>query len=569
MLFLGWNAPNHYPPWTTFHLEFFAALGLCFLGLAVFACPARQRADEAPGARLALTPPSRLPTPPAARAWLLVALLPLLQFAAGQLEFRGDAVIGLLYGLGVALALYVGALWAAQQSPEKVLATLWLTLVVSGLVANGLALVQWFRLTTPGWWAMELIDDRPYASLAQPNHFGLLMVVAIVAVTALFEARGIVHRWVYGLAMLYFGLGVLISQSRASALALMIIAGCWLVTRRRVATRLRLADVLLAIVAGLLLILAVEPLQQMLLLKATELRAPAEVGPRQWIWLHFWAAILEHPWLGYGFNQGVSAMAEVAAQVNPSRNVIFAHNLLLDLMTWVGIPLALLLASALAAWLLGMLRRTADPSLMAQRHAVFAIWLALLVQSMLEFPFAHAYFLLPAALLAGAVMTPVATAAHTAAPGRHRPSRFMAVVAVATASLFALTSWEYFQIEDDFRFNRFERANFSVRPDHTHFEKPWVLDQLAALNASARIKIAPGLSPEEMQGLKALARRFHMISTRLDYAKALALNGKAEEAEAELRIIRSVCHDKQFLKIEREWRAWLQAHKLAQAAGVT
>ena len=34
-LFLGWNMPNHYPPWPTFHGELAAALGMCllFLGL--------------------------------------------------------------------------------------------------------------------------------------------------------------------------------------------------------------------------------------------------------------------------------------------------------------------------------------------------------------------------------------------------------------------------------------------------------------------------------------------------------------------------------------------------------
>jgi hypothetical protein len=243
--------------------------------------------------------------------------------------------------------------------------------------------------------------------------------------------------------------------------------------------------------------------------------------------------------------------------------------LLLDLMTWFGVPLAVLMALALAAWLLGMLRKIADPVLMAQRHAVFAIWLALLVQSMLEFPFAHAYFLLPAALLGGAVMNPATVGRHAAVAGPVRPSRPMAVLAVATAVLFAVTSWEYFQIEGDFRSSRFERANFSVRPDHTHLEKPWVLDQLVALNASARIQIAPGMSQEELQALKALARRFHMLSLRLDYAKALALNGKVDQAETELQVIRSVCHATQFVQIEREWRAWLRTNQLEVSTGTT
>ena len=570
LLFLGWNAPNHYPPWTAFHLELFCALGVGLLSAASFAGPLLAKLAGQP-------PPSagqpgqivRLPLPLPARMWLLAALWPLLQWLAGGLAFRGDALIGLLYGLGVVMSLYVGQLWAAQQGASRVLRSLWLTVVVSALAANGLAIVQWLRLGAPGWWAMELIDHRPYANLAQPNHFGLLMVMAIVAVTALFEMRAVQRRWVHGMAVAFFGWGVLISQSRASVLALGALAVLWLLTRHRVPTRLRLVDLATGATLWLVLNLSVQPLQALLLLSPAApllsgANLPGEAEPRQWIWLHFWAAIEQRPWAGYGFNQGVMALAEVSGQVHPSRNTVFAHNLVLDLMIWFGIPLALAAFGALCAWMAGWLRKTDEPALSAQRHWVFAIWLALLLQSMLEFPFAHAYFLLPAALLAGAIspLPPAAALLHDGAVVR--ANRWMQALFAATALLFGTLVWEYFQLESDFRFNRFERANFSQRVSHQSLEAPWVLDQLAALNSGARIQIAPGMPAAQLDELRRLARRFHILSTRLEYAKALALNGRSTDAAKEMQIIQSIYPPRRFDQIDRDWRAWLKSNGLEE-----
>ncbi len=557
-LFLGWNAPNHYPPWTTFHLELFSALGLCLLCVAVSFGVQRHRQPHGHAAGGVLpTERFRVPLPLSARVWLLLALLPMLQLLAGGLVFRGDAWIGLLYGLGMVLGLYVGMLWAAQQGRAQVLRVLWITFVLGGLAACGLALVQWLRLSTPGWWAMELIDDRPYASFAQPNHLGLLMVMAIVAVTALFESRALVHRWVWAVTVGFFGWGLLMSQSRSAALALAGVALLWALTRKRVPTRLRWSDLLFGVLVGLLLSALVDPLQRVLLLKSTEFRASADAGPRQWIWLHFWAAIRERPWAGYGFNQGVAALAEVAGQVHPSRNVVFAHNVVLDLMTWVGIPLAVVVSGGLAFWMFGWLRRDPDSTLMAQRHWVFAVWLALALQSMLEFPYTHSYFLLPAALLAGAV-TPMPQQRSPPPGAAFAASRWVMMLAAAAALLLGLLSWEYLWLEEDFRFNRFAHANFGNLPTHEALTKPLLLDQLAALNASANIKIAPGMSADELQQLHVLARRFHILSTRLDYAKALALNGRMADAQHELQVIRSVFHPTQYEGIEQNWLVWLK-----------
>lgn len=545
-LFLGWNMPNHYPLWTSLHGEMATAFGLCM----IFGGLSWTRAG-----RVAL----RLPMPRAGWGWLGVALLPLAQFATGGLAFRGDAAVGFLYATGAMLAVYGGCLWAAQAGRAGALTWLWSTVLLAAIAAFAVALSQWLHVAPGGWWATELIGSRPFGNFGQPNQFGLFMVWGIVAAAALFEMRRIENRAVLALVVLAFGLGVAISQSRSALVAIALVAALWFVSRCRVASRLRLVDVAVAIAVGLLLHFGLPRIEDWLYLSAAEVRPTFEVGPREAIWRHFIAAIDEHPWFGYGFGQGVMALAEVATKVAPSRNTIYAHNVVLDLAAWYGVPVALALCAAFAVWVHGWLRRSGSAALDAQRHLVFAAWLALVVQSLLEYPFAYAYFLLPAALLAG-VISSLPDGVDERGSSGIRAARWVITLAAGSFALLATLAWEYLQLEDDFRAARFERYGFESRPAQRVLENPLVLDQLAALNASAHVELRAGMPSEQIERLHVLARRFHLLPTRMDYAKALALNGRAAEAEQEIQIIRSAYHPAYFVRIEEEWQRWKDEH---------
>jgi O-Antigen ligase/Virulence factor membrane-bound polymerase, C-terminal len=561
-LFLGWNMPNHYPLWTAFHGEFVAATGVCILFIGVMWFKATSTSKEAGTFVDVKRSPLALPLP--VLVWVLLALLAPMQYLIGRLDFYGDALLGFLYALGVAMSLYTGCMWAARAGRAAVLRALFLTLLCSALAAAGIAFWQWVRLPTPGWWVMDLIETRPYGNFAQPNLFGLSMVMGIVAATALFEMGELLHRVSYAFVLMYLGCGLIISESRAALLAATVVALFWFTTHKRVATRLRWYEVGGALAAGWVLTRLLPNIEDALYLKTTIVRNVLDVGPREAIWLHFWGAIREHPWLGYGFNQGVLALRDVAAYVQPSRNTIYAHNVVLDLMTWFGIPVALLLSAALAGWMLSWLRRrdgdNSDVGFAAQRHHVFAIWLALALQSLLEFPFAHAFFLLPAALLAGAIMT--VRIAPALGPAKSvRPSYPAVALAALAATLLALTGWDYLQFETEFRANRFDKGKIGVPAQHEPHSGPVMLDQLALLNACARIEARRGMPTNDIDQLGRLAKRFHLLPSRIEYAKALALNGRAAEAQAELQMVRGVYHPDLWAQIERDWFRWQTEHR--------
>jgi O-antigen ligase len=534
-LFLGWNLPNHYPPWVTFHGELAAALGMClvFIGLLW-----PQPSVSPPTGR---TP---LPMPLAARGWTLAGLVPVLQYMAGGLTYRGDALIGLMYAFGAALCLYTGSLWAAQEGAARVLKLVFGCIALSGVAAAGIALSQWLGLGTLSWWAMELIESRPYGNLAQTNHFGLLMVFSLIAATALFEAREMSHRASYYLSVALFGAMLLICQSRAALVAMVAVVLLWGITYRRVPTRLRVSEVLALSGLGLLLYyFGLGAIEHALYLAAPGPRQLLAVGPRAPIWHLFWAAAEQQPWLGYGFGQGVLALTEVAAQGQPAFNSIYAHNFVLDLMVWFGIPLAIVMTAALGWWLLGWFRQAGEPAQMV-------------IQSLLEYPFAHTYFLLPAALLAGAIGgVPVGPA--SANPPRFGASRWAVMLAVVTIGLVLALARDYIWLEEDFRTNRFERANFGSLPSHESLSQPLVLDQLAAMTA---------MPAEQIENLRTVTRRFHFLPLRLDYARALALNGRLPEAEHEIQILHGLYQPYRFKLIEQQWRNWLREHQLSDRA---
>lgn len=544
-LFLGWNAPNHYPPWAAFQLELFAAVGVVLAAAALLASPRRNAVASAV-----------LPLPPLAYAWIAVAVLPLLQWASGRLLFRADAALGMLYVSGVAAAIYVGQLWSARAGRYVALRALWCTVLGAGLAACGLALVQWLRLDPPGWWAMELIDHRPFANLAQPNHLGLLMVWALIASVALFEQGLVVHRGVLALVAAMCLLGVLISESRAAILALGVVAALCLLRLPAAWGRLRRRDVAVAV---LLFTAAywVHARWQASVGSVDSAHGLTDIGAREAIWRHFIVAIVDRPWLGWGFNQGVLALSSVADQVQPSRNTVYAHNVVLDLMVWFGIPAALVLCTGFAWMLRLLLKPPTDAALAPPRALVAAAWLALLSQSLFEFPYAYAYFLLPLALLTGAVLDLPASG-----PVHWRIARPGAVLFAGTLAGVVLISAEYLRIEEDFRHARFVRAGFIGQPPRDYLERPLLLDHLALLNASAHFSIAAGMPPAQLQQLRLLARRFNIPSARLDYARALALNGRLDDAEAELRVMRALNPASRFHEIDAQWRAWLREHGL-------
>jgi multisubunit Na+/H+ antiporter MnhB subunit len=205
----AWLLPGHFPPWPAFQQQWAAALGVALLGL---------------GSAWKPNKPWQWPLP--ALGLLCLALVPLMQRAAGQILFDSDAVLPTLFVVAFALSVAIAAN-LARSYPEQWADWLMTALLVAASVSAGLAVVQWLRLGLP-YLPLDPLPPgaRLNANLAQPNHLATLLALGVAATLHLFE-RQRVGVATAALLCTWLGLGLVMTQSRTGWLFVGSVALWW------------------------------------------------------------------------------------------------------------------------------------------------------------------------------------------------------------------------------------------------------------------------------------------------------------------------------------------------------
>ncbi len=304
----------------------------------------------------------------------LVALLPVAQLPRRQaLVFRGDAVLGLLYGLGAMLASTPVACGPRKPGATPALRWLGRPRCSGAIAAFAVAFSQWLHVASGGWCVDGADPERGRSrNLAQPNHLALLHGLGHRRGDGAVRVAPHRARASLALVVLVFALGIADRQSR-SALVAIVLVGCAVVRDRgRVGSRLRRLRRRACRVRPRRAVLGRPGSMTCCYhVVAERSRSTFEVGPRDDL-ACFHAAIAEQPWFGYGFGPGRDG-AQLATQVRTlAQHVHRSHNLVLDLVTWFGVPLALALCAAFAGGCSAGCG-AARPGT-AGRHLLLAIW---------------------------------------------------------------------------------------------------------------------------------------------------------------------------------------------------
>jgi len=512
---LGYMLPGHSAPWVCFQQQTAAALGCLFLGLG--ACTLRPRVE--------LRPPALVV------GAALLSLVPLLQYAFGLIMFSSDAVLAFLYVAAFALCVVVGAALSESRG-ARWLVELFAVFVAAGAVSVLLALMQWLELPG-GIWVIDLArGERPYANLAQPNHLATLLALGLLGVLFLFEQRKLGGLAAGALAAL-MGAGLVMTQSRTGWLfcLLLIVWRTWPGRRVALRTRLPVFVVALTIFAGAV-VLWPSLNDALLLSKGTSVAERAASNARLGHWAVLGDAALRAPWLGYGWQQ-VSIAQQTALFDHPSVHEALtnSHNIVLDLVLWMGLPLGLLVTAGVALWLVRQIRICDD----VNRWAVLAAIGAILLHAMLEYPLDYAYFLLPLALLMGSLEPRPATTAKAL----RLPKAVMALSLAGMLGMLGWISFEYLQIEEETTQLRFALARIGrdVEPRLTATNVhllvlPREFDRFWTVQATV------GMSTEQLDWMRDLTRRNPMPAALVKYALAAGLNGRQEESA---RVRETIC----------------------------
>jgi hypothetical protein len=539
LLALSWLATEHFLPWVSWHSE-----ALCFLAVMLMAWLGWGAAHARPHAKAIAVPfPALL--------FIMFGLLALLQWACGLMTFGGDVIVVWLYiGLCVAcltIGFNVGRLRNADQesqrwSPLQILA---LALVVASTVSVFLALAQVFELWEQSPWIVRMMAlRRPGANLAQPNQLATLLVMG-AASAAFLHVTGRLSAWTAGLLLLLVCGGVAATESRSGALGLSGLLIWWQLKRLRVAPHVpRWAGPALALIFLSFFMAWPHLLNEMQSLQERSASNRFAQGDVRWnVWQQLFDAILQRPWSGWGILQVAEAHNGVAAGSTVSNPLSFSHNILIDWAVWMGLPIAAALAAITGVWLWRRVPHVQNST----AWYCLGILVPLAVHSMLEFPYAYAYFLAPALFGVG-----VLDGQRGDRPLIHVGSTTMGLLLLGLSAASLWSAVEYLAIEEDFRVVRFEQLRIGHTPGD--YQRPGIngLTQLEALLTASRIELRSGLGPQEIDQLRKVALRYPWVATQYRYALALALNGERQEAIRQFQVIRRQRDEKLYQRIKTE-----------------
>lgn len=534
LLGLAWLQPDHFPPWLSIHSE---VLSFCF---AIVGLILTLKGSDKSSHYVTFGWPEY--------ALAFVVALVMIQYAVGIISYSGDVVILLQYVGGLIFTICTGR---AIGGREGILEKMAWAILIAGLCSTAIALFQSTRPyddsalinLMPGW-------RRPGANMGQANHFGTLALWSIASVAFLVARKMISWRGgVFLVAVLLMGAAM--SESR-TALVGVVVVSLWVTWLPKGWTRrVRLSVAATLIFGGFSLFMAWPRLLAGIQEGGWDTSGAAvttintQGGARFVVWHQLLQAITLRPLFGWGFGGVSSALNAVADLYTETYPFTYAHSIVLDLLVWFGMPLtsALVVAAGLWAW-----RRFQGVRGAGDWYAV-ALLIPFVLHSLLEFPFAYAYFLFPAGFLIGVLDSQVALAST---PFRvRRGAIWMLLLVWVMAGIEVLR--EYRLAEEDYRVARAEALRIGKTP--VDYSKPILplLTQLDALNEAVRFSPATNMGADDIEALRLAALRFPSISVQKRYAMSLALNGEVNEAQRQLKVIRAMHGDRVHDAIVAQW----------------
>lgn len=510
----GWLAPGHYVPWSSFQQQAVFAAGVLVVGVAAL----RDRSGP-------------VAVPRAAVGFGLLALVPLLQHAAGLVVYRSDAILPAAYLTAVALAAIV-AFRLTTIAPMAFVERLFAMLIAAGVASTAIALWQWLKLPDSVWVVQMPPGGRPFANVAQPNHLATLCAMAVMGTAYLFESRRIGGVTASSL-LLVLGWAQVMTQSRTAWLFLALLLVWYAVKRRRLELRTPLPAVIGALLFFVVGVSCWSPLNDMLLLSSpTSVGERMAAGLRPLHWQTLWDAALRAPWFGYGWNQVVIAQQAAALDHAASGEWLQqSHNHALDLLIYNGLPLGALVIAGIAWWLIRHLRECRT----LEQWTLLGALGAMLIHAAVEFPFDYLYFALSAGLVVGSL------SALTPEPSTRRisvPAWSFALLLMLAGGMLSWVTWEYLRVESGARQLRFVsmRIGLDKVPD-APVPDVWLLDQPREFHRLVLKSARRNMSLEELDEFQRVVKRQPAPPMMLRYAIAAGLNGRPEEAARTLAIL--------------------------------
>jgi O-antigen ligase len=327
-----------------------------------------------------------------------------------------------------ALVAAVGAATMASGGGGAAFTALCVALVVAGVLSVVVGTVQVLapELADGQWIAVTTLEGRASGNMRQPNHLSSLLLWSFIAALWLADSpalasgaaphaarstavslRSVLLRTALQACALAFIFGLVLSASRTGMLGVLALA-VWGALDRSLSRRTRVLLVASPVLYALswLGLSTWAQASGHVFGGAARLRTETDISSSRFgIWSNTLSLIAQHPWAGVGWGEFNRVWSTTPFPGRPVAFFDHTHNLLLQFVVELGLPLATLVLSLLTwalwrAWPVGAAAAGDGRSLPLLRSA----WMMVLLvawHSLLEYPLWYAYFLLPAAFAWG------------------------------------------------------------------------------------------------------------------------------------------------------------------------
>jgi len=468
-------------------------------------------------------------------------------------------LISALAAFGVlALASVVAPLWVAEPTSlawsasgtllvTAVMAVAGAAAVASGRLRLAFGAIAWawliagaislavgaLQVFAPDWadgdWiARTGFVGRAVGNLRQPNHLSSLLLWSAVSVVWLAES-GALHRVLSWLLYALMLAGIVMSASRTGMVGVLLLTAWGVIDKGLSRSLRRLLMLSPVIYVGVWLGLAAWAHDsQHVFGGETRLTAEGDLSSSRFgIWANTLQLIAQHPWAGVGFggfNFGWSLTAF------PHRPVAFfdhTHNIALQFMVELGLPLAVVVLALLMHTLLRSFVSAKSVSGLdgVTLRSAFMMVLMMALHSQLEYPLWYAYFLLPTAIVFGLCLgkLPRADEPQVTRGSSKTLTRSFTIIGLVVAASGILTLYDYMKVVAIFS----PSENAAPLPERiAQGQKSWFFSHHADY-AAVTTTDHPS---EQMDAFKGATH--YLLDTRLmmAWAKAYAERGDLERA---------------------------------------
>jgi len=521
LLGFAWLSPFHYSPWVMFSSEVstFGA-GLCVLAALI------QQNIKITRAQLLLLP---------------FTLIPIVQWGFGIVFDLSTALLSSFYLLGFWFMVLAGYnLSLDQKKRDQIFSGFSLLVIIVSIGTSFIAICQWLNIESYIPYVLKLLGNRPYGNFGQPNNMATFLIIGLLGCLYLYE-KNKVTIWLLLPSALIILFAVALSQSRTSWIVFPFLFVYWLIKQFKQQKRFGFIQSLLwcvgfFVVAGEILPFVTSLIEAWSSTNVTEASTLVERASSGYLRFNIWSqmllAVQQHPWLGYGWNQTSVAQITVYPAFPTGEWTTSAHNVLLDLIIWNGIPLAAVIIAYFTCWFLWLNQQAKNTISIVAIMMVCTV----LIHAMLEFPQRYAYFLLTCGFLLGVVQ-----AQSPVLKGIVLNKQLLRLIwGVSLLLIIAiLRDYNVYVLNSNLLFNN-KRPNAEFMGS----SKIFVLTQFEERLKWIELNSETALPEADLVHWENFVKNKPTPYNLRKYAKLLAYNGKVEQAEQQIFILQHLYKQK-------------------------